>query len=109
MGLEGNQLGTVATTRPDHNFLQRLLNLATGVRMTTIDLEKAELMEMRDIAKRFAEDYPETRTFTNVYVPAEKKATTDPEVLSAVAMQQRLNRAIQELMQRRDRSSPGRS
>ncbi len=98
-----------ALVRQDQGALQKLLNVLTGVKVITSDLEKAELMEMRDLAQEISQEHPLTRTFTKTYIPADRKAEVTPRLRSALETQERLNQAIVALLERRRRNRPGSS
>ena len=66
-------------TDPRKNAAQKALNLLTGVKFSTIDLERARAIDARAVLEDILQRSPGVSEFQEFYVPPEVAATMNPE------------------------------
>lgn len=81
----------------------RALNMATGLKLTTVDEEKWRLIDTKDALTGIIEDNPYVRTYERPYIPKDKRERAGPEVDQQIDEVEALNAAIQKLVAERKR------
>jgi hypothetical protein len=77
------------------------INLATGARITDVDLEKQRYFEQRDAVRRLMDSMPHLSKYTEYYPRPEQKAQLTPEEIDALQMSKYLRDRATKYMERR--------
>jgi hypothetical protein len=79
----------------------KLVNFLTGIKIGTYDVEKQRIRDLENAAKQIVEADPDTRSFTQAYVPKAKRAEADPKTLRMLAATQKLRERLKKLNEER--------
>lgn len=86
---------------PRKTLPEKALNLLSGIKFGTYDVEKSRLADLRDAQQKAIAHEPYVRTIENVYVPKDKLAEVDPETLEGIQRIAAITKAMNRLKKKR--------